>query len=357
MEKKIAVLHARDELAKTTPLEPQQLVGFLASLPAILSSHGVDPQEVLASAGLSAHSLDNPEDSIPYSNMIDLLALAVQKAATPHLGLQIGQALRIAHLGVIGELMRSAPTLRGALQDLAANQHHYAPGCAVYLIENKESGKAFFGTAAYQPGLRRNLILWDSLAMAAVTLIRELAGSRDDAVLEVLLSRNEPQDVVPYRQAFAVDLRFNAEQTAAVLDATRLDQPLSSADPGLHGAALARARALGHASELDIVSRLRRFLRVALLRGKVSANQISVQLGMSRRTLHRRLDAEGVHYQEILDETRCGFAQQLLADTTLRIGEIATIVGYTDPSALTRRFIRWTGVPPNEWRSNLKSGV
>ncbi|HWF48513.1 MAG TPA: AraC family transcriptional regulator [Bryobacteraceae bacterium] len=88
---------------------------------------------------------------------------------------------------------------------------------------------------------------------------------------------------------------------------------------------------------------------MAVLTGQFSENEIAAGMGMSRRTLHRRLCSLGIRFQQILDEVRCGFAQQLMSNTRLSIGEIALFVGYADPSILTRAFRRWTGVGPAEW--------
>jgi transcriptional regulator GlxA family with amidase domain len=73
-------------------------------------------------------------------------------------------------------------------------------------------------------------------------------------------------------------------------------------------------------------------VRLGLLSRPISADNIAAQLGMSRRTLHRRLDAVGLRYQEVLDENRCEFARQLLGNTKLEIREIERIIGYADTS-------------------------
>jgi AraC-like DNA-binding protein len=150
-----------------------------------------------------------------------------------------------------------------------------------------------------------------------------------------------------------VKLRFDAEQTAIVLPRAVLDHPIAGADAGLRKILERRVAAVWHAGELDTVTLLRGILWVALLGGRVSADEIAAQMDMSRRTLHRRLDVYGLRFQEVLDETRCEFAQQLLANTRLSVSEIALIVGYADPAVLTRAFERWIAVSPSEWRSNI----
>ena len=77
-----------------------------------------------------------------------------------------------------------------------------------------------------------------------------------------------------------------------------------------------------------------------------------MSLGLGRRTLQRRLDEAGVGFQEVLDQTRCEYAKQMLTNTRLSIAEIANIVGFKDHSILTRSFTRWAGVTPSGWRTH-----
>ncbi|MBV8818569.1 MAG: helix-turn-helix domain-containing protein [Acidobacteriaceae bacterium] len=182
------------------------------------------------------------------------------------------------------------------------------------------------------------------------SLIRELSGSGYKKIVEVLVCRSEPQNIAPYEDAFGLKVHFNAEQTALLVPRAFLDQAVIGADASVRKELQQRVATLWHACPLDTLTRLRRELRVALIGGQISGDEIAARLGMSRRTLHRRLQDSGVKFQDVLDETRCEFAKQLLADTRLSISQIATIVGYADPSILTRGFVRWTGLPPSEWR-------
>ena len=325
-----------------------QLVGPLASVPETIRRFGINPAEVLAAAGLSATALDNPAATTPYAAVGCLLEAAAEKTRCLHFGLEIGKQIRTTSLGLVGALMRSAPTLGVALRDYVANQHRIAHGSVAYLLPDKE--QIFCGYAVYHPHIRGYPLICDWVAMGGMNLICELADASHKHDIEVLFSRSEPQDLAPYHRAFGVKLRFEAEQTALLLPRRFLDLPVAGADSGVRKVLEKRIAALRHASGLDIVTKLRRKLRVALLRGRVSAREISAKMGMSRRTFHRRLEARGLGFQEVLDETRCEFAEQLLAHTRLSVSEIAGIVGYAHPSILTRAFVRWKGTPPSEWR-------
>jgi AraC-like DNA-binding protein len=245
--------------------------------------------------------------------------------------------------------MRNAPTVGFALRDFTTNQHRNAHGSVAYLLPEKQ--RVFFGYAVYHPNSRGYHLICDFVAMGGFNVICELTGGEHKQLIEVLLSRFKPQDPAPYHHAFGAKLHFNAEQTALVLPRAVLDQPVAGADAGLRKLLQERVAALWHAGGLDTVTQLRRILMVSLLAGQVNATEIAARMRMSRRTLHRRLDAYGLRFQGVLDETRSEFAKQLLANTGLSIGQVATIVGYADPSILTRMFIRRTGLSPSKWRS------
>ena len=328
--------------------ESLQRVGFLAALPALLRRYGVNPVEVLEDAGLGARALDDPDAVIPYVAMGRLAQLAAERTKCPHIGLEITSATQTRSLGPVGELMRNAPTLGDALRDFAEHNHRLSRGGVVYLVSDRHG--AYFGYAVIQPVGAGYDVICDGAAMAAFRLVSELALPEAAPVREVLLSRSAPKDSRPYLKAFGVNVRFDAEQTALALPLTLLRRPVPGADPGERKRLQEKVASLRFAGELDTVTRLRRALRVALLRGPIAAGKICWELQISRRTLHRRLEAQGLRYQQVVDETRYEHARQLLSHTLLGVGEVGMVVGYPDPSAFTRAFARWTGMKPSAWR-------
>jgi AraC-like DNA-binding protein len=75
---------------------------------------------------------------------------------------------------------------------------------------------------------------------------------------------------------------------------------------------------------------------------------------MSARTLQRRLADEGVSYQELLEDGRKEAAGRYLRDSTLAIGEVAYLVGYSEPAPFHRAFKRWYGVTPEVFRQKQR---
>jgi AraC-like DNA-binding protein len=97
---------------------------------------------------------------------------------------------------------------------------------------------------------------------------------------------------------------------------------------------------------------LRQVLRTEILRDFCSATTVARLFSMHRRTMHRHLQAEGRTFRQVANEVRFAIACDLLENTAMAIGQIAAVLHYSEASAFTRGFRRWSGQPPSAWRSN-----
>ena len=84
---------------------------------------------------------------------------------------------------------------------------------------------------------------------------------------------------------------------------------------------------------------------------------ISRKIGLSVRTLQRRLEQCGIDFDALRDETRRSEALKLIATGRYSATEVAYMVGYSDPAHFTRAFKRWTGSPPSRYRALLKQDL
>jgi AraC-like DNA-binding protein len=101
----------------------------------------------------------------------------------------------------------------------------------------------------------------------------------------------------------------------------------------------------------DFSEVLRRLLRTELLRGECSVGDLAEQCLIHRRTLSRRLRAEGTAFRRLSDEVRFEIACRLLSNRRMTFAQIATTLGYSEASAFTRAFRRWSGQTPTAWRA------
>ncbi|HYY42110.1 MAG TPA: helix-turn-helix domain-containing protein, partial [Pyrinomonadaceae bacterium] len=162
----------------------------------------------------------------------------------------------------------------------------------------------------------------------------------------------QPADTTEHRRIFRAPVHFDQPRNELVLDRALLALPLARADAGLC-ALLDR-----HAQELlarlpqrdDTTAQVRRLLSDALSGGDPNIAAVARQLGLSARTLQRKLRAEGTSYQDLLDLMRRDLARRYLQERDMAVCEVAYLLGFSGPSAFHRAFRRWTGVTPKEFR-------
>jgi len=129
------------------------------------------------------------------------------------------------------------------------------------------------------------------------------------------------------------------------------DRPVPGADPKIRRALEAKIEA---ATAGDLIVRLHRALRLLLLNGDSSGDDVAQQLALHRRTLNRRLRAQGTTFQKVLDGVRWEVARQLLGSTNILLDDVASATGYADTSAFVRAFHRWSGTTPARWRDGQR---
>jgi AraC-like DNA-binding protein len=132
-----------------------------------------------------------------------------------------------------------------------------------------------------------------------------------------------------------------------------LERPNPTADPALSRTILRHAEALLAAlpePTATYAERVRRGLAEILGEGEVSLRQVARGLKMSERSLQRRLAAEGVTFDGLLDDVRHHLALRYLADPSIAVSEVAYLLGYSEPSPFHRAFRRWTGATPSDMR-------
>jgi AraC-like DNA-binding protein len=327
----------------------EQRVGALTAIPELIRQLGGDPEAVLASAGLEPSAYDDPEGHVPYRAVGRTLSEAAARTGCAHFGLLAGRASQLTDFGVVGEIMRHSPTVGAALQALVVHQHLNSEGALAFL---REYGSAVdLGYAIYLPDVAGGFHLYDAGLASGLCIMRGLCGAAW-VPAEVHFPHSPPVDTVPYRRWFKAPLRFNAEFGALRFPSSWMSERIPGADPGRLREAQKRASA---ADRGHLVQKTSRALRTLLLQGPVSGTDVAQALAMHRRTLNRRLSAEGTTFQEILDTVRFAVAQDLLRNSEVNLHDIAAALGYAGLTPFMRAFRRWTGTSPGHWRNATRA--
>jgi len=170
---------------------------------------------------------------------------------------------------------------------------------------------------------------------------------------EVVLAIPRPPDTSRLNAFFDCPIRYTRGRTTEVrLSRATWHLPLSRREPALSRVLERHAQTLvaqlGRAD--DPLRPIRDAIGTSLAAGP-RLEEVAKRVAMSSRTLQRRLHGAGTTFQELVDEARRRLAQGYLEDQGLTVGEVAYMLGYSEPSAFVRAFKRWTGRTPRQFRT------
>jgi AraC-like DNA-binding protein len=309
---------------------------------------GVDPDLVIRAAGLDPRLFDDEMSVIPFAALGRLYTLCVAHTGCPHFGLLVGRRASILSLGLVGRLMRHSHTIGDAVRALVSNLS--TQDRAVVPSLTSRDGTVLLTFSSYQADTRSVEQILDAAVGVTVNVLRTLCGP-DWKPGEVLLPRTIPADQALHRHHFRAPVRFNQESASIVFPARDLDLRIAGADPLLRAMLEEKIQHLKGAQGVEFSDDIRRLLRTRLTSTRCSADDIAELLTMHRRTLSRHLKSSGMGYRAITNEIRFEIARQLLQDTQVPLAQIAAALGYSEASAFTRAFRRWSGQTPTAWRA------
>lgn len=325
-------------------------VGFFAMLWDLLLKLGVDPATITQSPGLAQDVLRHAECRVSYAGLGRLLRQVTDQTGCAHVGLLAGRMWYLSDLGLVGELVRNSATVGEALQTLTAYQHLNSEGGLAFFIDR--GPVVDLGYAIYEPHFEARDVMYDALLAAGINFLRELCGP-GWILSEVLLPHAKPADVSPYRNLFKVQPRFNSEICALRFPAHWMECPVDGADPERLRIAKEQAEFI---APPGLLQQVRSAVRLLLLHERHSGDDAAQMLALHRRTLNRRLKAEGTTFQEVLDDVRYSVACELLSVPEIPLDDVAATLGYAGVSPFMRTFYRWAGTTPGRWRRAAQLG-
>lgn len=182
-----------------------------------------------------------------------------------------------------------------------------------------------------------------------VTLVR--IGTREPIRPLEVTTTVLPDEVTPYEEFLGARLRRGPRNRVAFSNADATQPFLTSNEPLWAAFEPELRRRLADLETPATTSeRVRAALLEALPSGQASMQSIARKLTLSKRTLQRRIEAEGTSYQQLLDETRTNLARHYLENTALSIPEISFLLGFSEPNSFYRAFRVWTGTTPDSVR-------
>jgi len=318
----------------------------LASRPAALA-------DLLAKSDLTPEMLADAEGRVSPAQFCVAWAEAIRASGDASLAIRIAESTPAGSFGVVEYVCRSAPTLRVALEQWCRYLGILDDAVDVGLVDEGETTALRVLRESEAPAPASH-----ELCFALVVARAREAASGVRPIEVRYAHRANDANATRQRAFFGAPVRFGTRETELVFERAALEAPLASADAGLNdvlrsAADEKRAKRSPHAPLTDQV---RRALASALQSDDGQLELVAKRLGMTGRSLQRRLKDEGTSFQAERESMRRELADRYLGEG-LSFSEISFLLGFSEPSAFFRAFKRWTGITPFERRASLASAI
>jgi AraC-like DNA-binding protein len=313
---------------------------------------GVSRSELLRVAGIDPEKLDDIDGRVEREEYDRAQMAALDLTKDDALGLHMGERVTVRSFDVLADLASHAPTLRAAFLSFARFHRILTDGPDTTVHEDGDRACVHYQFPRANP--RCNRLRAEFAMVGMLRMVRQFAR-RPDAVRAVYFEHPAPEYRAEYARIFGGVERFEHDFTGIEFDAVLLDRTQEPHSGELYMVLESLAerklsrltRGGGHAE------RLRHYLVSNALAERPQMDAVARSLGISVRSLRRRLDEEGVSYSGLLNEARATLAKRMLDDPDRSIYETAYAMGFSDPSAFHRAFKRWTGMTPTQYRDSL----
>jgi AraC-like DNA-binding protein len=324
---------------------------FVRGLVEVVEQAGMPGEEFLRAACIEAEQLQAVEARLSRAELNRIFELAMDLLGDPALGLHCAEELRGGAFVPISELLTHAATLRRAFETLARFQRLLSDEPSFELVEHEDVATV----RCLRAGAKSLRVQRFSAEMRLTNYLRLIRTFSLRARPErVSFEFAAPRYRREYSRVFEDTERFDQPFTGIAFDRALLDVPSPHKDEEVHEAlrTIAERRIMRLAHRVPYGLRVRRLLEQRGAARRLDMQSVARSLGLSVRSLRRRLTAEGTSYHAVEDEALAVFAKHLLRDERRTIQETAYEMGFSDTSTFHRAFKRWTGTTPSAYRES-----
>lgn len=305
----------------------------LAGYAAVAAAVGLDPYGMVLEAGLPIACLADPDLKISSAAMIRLMEDSAARAKAPDFGLRMAEQRQFSNLGALGLVAREQSSVRQAIEAIANNSWAHVEGVLIELEDADDIVSIKISVAI--PGVASARQASELIAAVLVRFIarRQRLGWRPEMVM---FTHKPPGDLGRHLRQFGQAPLFSQPFNAIVVSASELDNPIPDSDPVFAGQLSRYLNLTAGRRGGDFSDTVRELILVLLPRGACSAQRIAQQLGIDRRTLHRRLAALGSTFETAVLEVRIELAKAYLQAGDLPMKDISDLLGFSSPPAFSR---------------------
>lgn len=331
--------------------EPTVGAGWPRAFLEFAVAQGASRDQLLERAGIMPEKLDHQDRRILLRQYIALIEAGIDLTGIPELALRFGETVKMEDVTIVA--------LLGAVSETVGECFAQISRYARLMIDAGENDTLAPAEIVREADgvwmVTTNNIFCSNRYLEQISLAQSFSGWRrimqQPVIAETVVQVLQPEP--PYRAEFerviGAPITFGAKRQAVRVGEDFLGMRFPAPNKYVFGILGEKANALLQDLELSSTTRghVERLLARVLHTGDVAADRIAEQMGVSRKTLYRRLKAENVTFEAVLDDLRRRLAISYLADKKVSVAETAYLVGFSEPAAFSRAFKRWTGKTPS----------
>lgn len=332
-------------MSRAKSCDPSAIGGWIEAIVRTLDFLGVDGSDIARQANIDRRVVLRTGARSPLSANSRLWQLAVRASGDPCFGLRVPPFVAVTSSDALTYAMMASASLRECFERVVRYQRLVSTAAR---LSFEPSGNRYrFAIAVDRSGGEVCAEAIDAFMAYTVSGCRALHRAAGLNPLALSLERAEPSPAAAFATMFRCPIAFRQAHNALDFAAADIERPLPTAN-----AELARRndevvlRYLDQLAAHAVSDQIRAVLVNALPSGELSQREAARRVGMSPRNLQRRLIAEGTSYKQLLDETRLLLARGYVEEGRRSFQEIAYLLGFSEPSAFSRAFKRWTGSSP-----------
>ena len=309
---------------------------------------GGDLERLVLDAGLPAETFHQPDVPVALASAVRFFTLAAAELDCPNFGLRLAQRQDLSVLGPLYLMMLTTATIGDAL--LMLSQYLRLHSMGLLLAANSVSDGllleydfSFSSNSDDKHGIE--------LGLGLVCNFIRTRMRQDWHPVYAQFRHARPKDMALHQRIFGSNILFDQECNAICIDPAALVTPIHPAGHEARSVAIRMIRRLDSFETQSILPRTEGILLNNLSPGySCSIEHVAAEIGLSKRTLQRTLAEAGTSFEALRSKVRDGLARKYLLQSKMSVAEIAYVLGFSQPSALTRAFRKWHGATPLAYR-------
>lgn len=323
-----------------------------STLPGRLKELGVSTEAVLRRAGLPIGLFQVKKVLLSVEELVAFFQSIAATSGDPAIGFKLGAEQRVEWYDPVAIAGLHARSLRDALERIARFKRLSFPEQITITDHGDDSIVAFDWTAGAHSAPQ---VAIDYMFAWAVTIGARGTGTQmRPKEVEI---RCAPKNRGMYEQYFGCAVKFRSSKDALTFGKQDIDRPFVTYNSDLVATIAPQLeRELNEQADTGQLTGMAKTTLKRLIAGqRITIDGLATELNLSTRTLQRRLTAEGLTFQQLLDQARHELAIHYLVHSNLDVSEVAFLLGFEEPNSFRRAFTRWEGISPGRWRDAHKN--